>query len=300
MSLARLLDPPAGLDVDFAAPVGAEALTPADSISWRVFRNPVTLFIGGVAAVSLELAEPSVRAGVWDHSSFRKDPLTRLRRTGMAAMITVYAPRAAAERMIARVVAMHDQVRGTLDDGTPYYANDTRLLDWVQATASFGFIHAYHGFAHRLTEAQISAAFAEGAVAAGLYGATGAPRTVSEWEEMLAATLPTLEPSAVLDEFLQIMRTTPILPRPLRPVQRTLVKAAITMLPDSVRARLKLTDVRLNAAERLAIRLMARASERLLPPSAPQRQAERRMAGSGPPHRPAPDPAASPPPRVFS
>ena len=49
----------------------------------------------------LELAEPRVRSGVWDHTSFRTDPVTRLRRTGLAAMVTVYAPRETAEAMIA-------------------------------------------------------------------------------------------------------------------------------------------------------------------------------------------------------
>ena len=97
---ANLLSVP-GLEVDFAKPDGAPALVPAESISWRLFRNPVSLYIGGVAAVLLELAEPRVRAGVWDHTSFRTDPVTRMKRTGLAAMVTVYAARGTAEAMIA-------------------------------------------------------------------------------------------------------------------------------------------------------------------------------------------------------
>ena len=140
--------------VDFTSPPGAPALTPAHGISWEIFDNPVSLFIGGVAAVLLELAEPSVRTGVWDHSSFQRDPLLRLRRTGFAAMVTVYAPSDQAEQLIARVVRMHDRVRGTTPDGQPYHANDTRLLDWVQATASFGFCEAYHRYARPLSPAE--------------------------------------------------------------------------------------------------------------------------------------------------
>src|SRR5208283_5138648 len=71
-----------GRTFDFARPVGEPALLPADSVSWRIFKNPVALFIGGVAAVILELAEPTVRSGVWQHSGFRVDPVRRLRRTG--------------------------------------------------------------------------------------------------------------------------------------------------------------------------------------------------------------------------
>jgi uncharacterized protein (DUF2236 family) len=65
-----LMQPPAGMAFDFSQPAGEPALTPPDGVSWRVFANPVVLFVGGVAAVLLELAEPSVRSGVWDHSSF--------------------------------------------------------------------------------------------------------------------------------------------------------------------------------------------------------------------------------------
>ena len=276
--LESLLEPPPGLEVDFSSPPGAPALTPADSISWRVFGNAVTLFVGGVAAVILELAEPSVRAGVWDHSSFRRDPMQRLRRTGMAAMITVYAPRQEAEAMIARVNAMHEKVRGTLPDGQTYQASDPRLLDWVQATASFGFIEAFSRFAGPLSLAEKSQAFAEAEPAARLYGAKGAPRSFPAWEEMLARKLPALEPSVTLDEFLHIMRTAPILPLPLRPVQRLLVRAAVSILPPQVQTKLALEGMGLQTGGATAVRAMARSASLLLPASAPQVQARRRMS----------------------
>jgi uncharacterized protein (DUF2236 family) len=41
---------------DFAQPLREEALVSADSVSWRVFKNPIALFIGGTAAVILEVA----------------------------------------------------------------------------------------------------------------------------------------------------------------------------------------------------------------------------------------------------
>ncbi len=102
--------------VDFRTPENEPALCEPHSVSWQVFKNPVTLFIGGVAAVVLELAEPRVRTGVWEHTSFRADPVRRLRRTGLAAMMTVYGPRSRAEAMIAGVRRMHAQVKGTTPD----------------------------------------------------------------------------------------------------------------------------------------------------------------------------------------
>ena len=38
---------PGGPAVDFARPVGEPALAAPDSVSWRVFKNPVALFVGG-------------------------------------------------------------------------------------------------------------------------------------------------------------------------------------------------------------------------------------------------------------
>jgi len=280
--ITALLAPPKGLDVDFSRPHGEAALSPAGSVSWRIFANPVALFIGGVTAVILELAEPSVCAGVWNHSSFRTDPLTRMRRTGAAAMITVYAPRKEAAAMIARVVAMHDKVKGTLADGTPYRANDPRLLDWVQATATFGFSQAYCGYAAALSRHEQSAAFAEGAEAARLFGATGAPRSLEEWEGLLARTLPGLAPSPALCEFLQIMRSTPILPAPLRPLQRLLVRAAVDIVPSPVRRRLQLEEAGLRRGEWLMVSALARTAERMPLPSSPAAQARRRMLATAP------------------
>ncbi len=90
---------------DFSTPAGEPALTAPDSVSWRVFKNPISLFIGGASAVLLELAEPRVRSGVWDHTSFRTDPVRRLQRTGLAAMMTVYGPKSEAEAMIGASAA---------------------------------------------------------------------------------------------------------------------------------------------------------------------------------------------------
>ena len=136
---------------DFSRPVGEAALVPADSVSWRVFKNPLSLFIGGVAAVIMELAEPRVRTGVWEHTTFRVDPVRRLRRTGLAAMVTVYAARSKAEAMIARVRQMHDRIAGLTPAGKAYHANDPELLNWVQGTAAYGFLQGYHQYVGELS-----------------------------------------------------------------------------------------------------------------------------------------------------
>lgn len=277
-SLQDLMRPPPGMAFDFSQPPGEPALAPADGVTWRVFANPVALFVGGVAAVLLELAEPSVRSGVWDHSSFQRDPAMRLRRTGYAAMMTVYGPRSAAQRMIARVVRMHGHVAGTTPGGLAYHANDPRLLDWVQATAVFGFTEAYHRYVRPLSAQEKDAAFVESEASARLYGASGLPRSWAAWDALLAATAPGLEGSDILAEFLRIMDDAAILPAPLRPLQRLLVRAAVEIAPEPVRSLPQLRGCGLRFGEAALVRTLARTSALLPLGDTPQAQAARRLA----------------------
>ena len=262
----------------FVEPAGEPALVPPDSVSWRIFKNPVTLFIGGVAAVILELAEPAVRTGVWEHTDFRRDPMRRLERTGVAAMITVYAARSVAEPMIAGVVRMHDRVEGATPAGELYRANDPKLLRWVQATAAYGFIEAYSRYGRTLTLAEIDQAYAEGAPAASLYGAHDTPRSDAERQALFDAMRQRLEPSPILFEFLGIMRAAPIAPWPLRPVQRLLIRAAVELTPGWVRERLGLHDrFGLRPWQRPLVRLLGALVDRVVLPFSPAVQSCRRL-----------------------
>ena len=263
---------------DFTTPTGEPALAHADSVSWRVFSNPVALFIGGVTAVLLELAEPRVRSGVWDHTSFRTDPLPRMKRTGMAAMVTVYGARSRAEAMIAGIGRMHGRVSGVTPDGQPYRADDPELLDWVQATASFGFMEAYHRYVRTLTVDERDRFYAEAAPAARLYGATGAPTSVAAQEACFEAMQPRLERSGIVTEFLDIMRRTAILPGPLRAAQGLFIRAAVELLPAWTREILGL-DARqgLKPWEGRLVRAAGAMAERMPLPGGPREQARKRL-----------------------
>lgn len=264
--------------VDFTQPRGEPALAASDSVSWQVFKNPVSLFIGGVTAVILELAEPRVRSGVWDHTTFRTDPLPRMKRTGLAAMVTVYGAKSVAERMIAGVGRMHARVKGETPAGAAYHAADPELLDWVQATASFGFMQAYHAFVRPLSRAERDRFYAEAAPAARLYGAVGAPTSEAEQERQFQAMAPKLERSAIVFEFLDIMRRTAALPAPLRPLQNLFIRAGVELVPRDIRDTLGLgARYGLRPWERRLIALAGRAADRLVLTSAPPSQACVRM-----------------------
>jgi uncharacterized protein (DUF2236 family) len=272
---------PGGPRVDFINPPGEPALAAPDSVSWRVFKNPVALFVGGVTAVILELAEPRVRTGVWEHSSFKTDPLTRLKRTGLAAMVTVYGARSVAEAMIAGVGRQHARVGGVTPDGAAYQASDVELLDWVQATASFGFMGAYHSLVEPLSAVERDRFYSEAAPAARLYGALGAPRSEAAWEAQLAAMLPKLERSEIVLEFLELMRGVKAA-GPLSRLQHPLIRAAVGLVPEAVRDVLGLGPEWLpRALELPVIRAAARLADRTPIPGAPPWEASVRMGLAG-------------------
>lgn len=275
---AHFLNPDHAGTVDFATPAGEPALADPDSISWLIFKNPLALFIGGIAAVLLELAEPRVRTGVWNHTTFRSDPLRRIQRTGFAAMITVYGARSEAETLIARVRGIHASIRGTTPDGQAYRADDPHLLAWVHATASFGFLEAYKAYVHRLSAEECDRYFADGSTSAHLYGAEDTPATQAEMTALFEKMTGMLEPSPVLPEFLDIMERTPMLPYPLDRMQGRLVKAAVAILPASLQEQLGLQERwRLSGWERHVIARMGLLADRLMVRSSPAVQACRRM-----------------------
>jgi uncharacterized protein (DUF2236 family) len=259
--------------VDFTRPSGEPALIPSDSVSWRIFKNPIALFVGGVAAVVLELAEPAVRAGVWEHSSFRKDPIGRLQRTAIAAMVTVYGARSIAESAIADIVRLHAKVAGRTASGAPYSAADPRLLNWVQATAAYGFAEAYSRYVDPLRRMELDALYREGAPAARLYGAIDAPASAAELAALFDSMRGRLEPSPIIFEFLEIMRNAPLLPRSLRWMQRMLVRAAVEIIPNWQRERLALGKAHgLRPWERRIVRLAGTLSERIVLTEGPAAQ----------------------------
>jgi len=257
-----LLDPGDRSHIDFSRPAGEAALVSPDSVSWRVFK---------------ELAEPRVRTGVWEHTTFGVNPMRRLRRTGLAAMVTIYGPRSTAEATIARVRRMHDMVAGTTSSGEAYCANDPEVLTWVQGTAAYGFLQAYRAYVRPLSPSERDRYYTEGLPAATLYGATSAPTSEADLEMLFHATAGRLERSDIVFEFLAIMRSAPILPLLLRSAQHLLVRAAVDLTPRWLRTILGLNGHSLHAWEAETVRQAGAFADRLVLESNPAVQACRRM-----------------------
>jgi len=276
--VAGLIDSDGNADRVFLDPHREPALIAPGSVSWRVFKNPLSVYVGGIAAVLLQLAEPRVGSGVWQYTSFREQPVERLRRTGHAAMLSVYGPRSRAESMIAGVARMHSRVRGTARDGRAFRADDPELLEWVHATACFGFLEAYHTYVHPLTPAHRDRFYEESAPVAKLYGATSVPESQAAVEALLERMGEQLERTDVIFDFLAIVRRMPLLPAPLRPLQGVLSAAAVRLVPARIRERIGLDEVRpLPSWQHALVRATGGAADRLVLRSHPAVQACRRL-----------------------
>lgn len=267
-----------GWKIDYTQPAGAPAFAGPDSVSWQVFKNPVALAVGGICAVLLEFADARIRSGVWDHSVFKTDPIGRSKRTGTAAMVGVYGPQLAARRVIQGVTNMHAKVQGETPSGEAYRALEPELLDWVSATAGYGFLIAYDRFVRPLTEAEKLSFFAEGETVSGLYGVQEKIRSEEDFDRMMRRLLPRFEPHPINTEFLDIMKSGRAAPGVPKGLQSSIVNAAVSILPVEVRERLGLgPEYDLTAGGRFAVKTMARIAESIPDSSGPPAQACERL-----------------------
>ncbi|MFI5034759.1 MAG: oxygenase MpaB family protein [Acidimicrobiales bacterium] len=168
-----------------------EAYTPVDAVSRLIHGDLPSMMIGGLASLFFEMLHPLTMAGVAQHSRYREDPLGRVLQTANFIAATTYGSKESATKAIKRVRAIHERVRGTADDGRPYYAGDPHLLAWIHCAGVAMFLSSYQTFGPvALSEADADAYVAgAGRVAADL-GVVDPPTTVDE----LRAALRTFRP----------------------------------------------------------------------------------------------------------
>ncbi|BEV00199.1 oxygenase MpaB family protein [Novosphingobium olei] len=268
--------------VDYRHPAGEPSLVPPDSVQWKVFRNMIAMGVGGVAAVLLEFADARIRTGVWEHSVYPVDPIGRSRRTGMAAMVGVYGPESMARKVIGGVNRMHAKVGGTTPAGRPYKALEPELLNWVHATAAYGFMKAYHTFVRPLSPADQTRFFEEGAPVAALYGVTQVAASEADFLTMMEELLPDFEPHPINTEFLNIIASGKAAPGTPKALHRALARGAVSILPPVVRQRLELgPEWDLSPIERVALKAAGRLADAWRDTTSPAWQAAERLGLPG-------------------
>lgn len=267
-----------GWRIDFANPVGEMSLQHPSSIQWRIFKNPIALGVGGVAAVLMEFADARIRSGVWDHSTYKADPIGRSKRTGIAAMVGVYGPESAARRVIAGVTNMHARVGGQTPKGEAYKALDTELLDWVAATAAYGFLNAYDRFVSPVSEVDKSRFYTEGTKVTRLYGVKRSPASSADFLDMMGGLKDRFEPHPIVTEFLSIIQSGRAAPAVPKFLHRALARASVSILPPLIRERLELgKEFDLTAADRIMLKIVGRLADNIPVRSSPACQASIRL-----------------------
>ena len=224
-----------GLQMNFLEPAGDAGLSGPDSPAWKVFHNPLAIAAGGIAAVILELAEPAVRAGVWDHSTFKIDPIKRMQNTGNAAMAVTFGSKKLAQATFDRVTRMHERVTGETHEGKPYQAMEPDLLTWVHVTAAWGFLQAYIRYAEPdMSREEQDRYYREGALKGYGFGAKWVPLSVDEVDAYMAEKLKTLYVNDTVPEFIRIVGDATPMGRAAQPVQRLMAQAGIDLLTDEM------------------------------------------------------------------
>lgn len=267
-----------GWKVDYTHPKGEPSFYEPDSVSWQVFKNPVVGAIGGVCAVLLEFADSRIRTGVWDHSVFPTDPIGRAQRTGIAANVGIYGPQSAARRVIQGITNMHSRVSGVAPDGRAYEALDPELLDWVSATAGYGWFMAYNRFVRHMSKEEEADFFSSGGEVSALYGVQNKLASLDDFYVMLNKLEPSFEPHPINTDFIEVVRSGKSSVKLPGWVRRSFAHASIEILPPTVRQILELgPEYDLKWHERLLIKFLAWRYETFADLESPAAQACERL-----------------------
>ncbi|WP_333496442.1 oxygenase MpaB family protein [Kluyvera sp. CHPC 1.251] len=239
-------------EIDFEHPAGEPGLFGPQSAIWPVHGDFTSMLCGGISALLLQMLHPLALAGVWDHSSFREDIFGRLRRTSQFISATTFATEPDAERLIARVKAIHDRVSGVDIDGTPYAASDPDLLTWVHVAECSSFMASHLRYRRVVVSpARQAQYFIESASIAERLGARNVPKTPQVVADYLEQMRPQLRCDERTREVARVLMTTRLPGRMAQPAGTILMKAGIDLLPDWAQEML---DLRLSPLEQRLVR----------------------------------------------
>lgn len=112
------------------------------SVVWR-YGGDIRLIGTGAYAILLQVAHPTVGAGVSEHSEFRADPWGRLLRTLDYSYVMTYGGPALAGEMGKRIREMHKHIKGVRPDGERYHALEPEAYAWVHATLAHSIVRGH-------------------------------------------------------------------------------------------------------------------------------------------------------------
>jgi len=124
-----------------------------ESLVWQRLADDRGLMLGGATLV-LQVAEPTVGAGVEQHSNFKAEPWRRLYGTLLSLTTIVYGNTAEACGEVERLRRMHQTIRGVDAKGRRYSALRPAPWAWVHGTLAWAVIRLNEVFRTPFTEAE--------------------------------------------------------------------------------------------------------------------------------------------------
>ncbi|MFE1289859.1 oxygenase MpaB family protein [Streptomyces sp. NPDC058751] len=207
----------------------------------RTVHGDASMFIGGLSALLLQSLHPLAMAAVSAHSGFRGDPWGRLQRTSTFLAVTTYGTAESAQDACDRVRAVHERVRGTTPDGTPYHAADPHLLAWVHVAEVDSFLRAHQRYGSRpLSRAGCDGYVADTARVAAALGVLDPPTTVAGLADRLAAYRGEVRATPQARDAARFLLLNPPVPLVARLPYGVLAANAVSLLPAWAAAELRL------------------------------------------------------------
>jgi uncharacterized protein (DUF2236 family) len=255
------------------APEEFQSLVPRrDGPVWRAASDVRILSTSGYALL-LQVAHPTVGAGVGEHSGFQADPWGRLLRTLDYVHGSIYGGPELAGEIGRRVRAMHKGIKGVKPDGERYHALEPTAYAWVHATLASAMVEGHRVYADGMTAAEAEAFWEEWRDVGRLIGVRprDLPERWAEFPDYFHAMIETeLEDNPTVHMVLDTLAepappTIPGVPPRLwtimrRPMAGQLRLATVGMLPPLLRHKLNLPWSRNDAVAYRAYTAASRAS----------------------------------------
>lgn len=217
-------------------PASEQALFAPSSVIRRVHGDVTSMMVGGIAALLTQMLHPKALGGVWDHSDVADDQAGRLRRTARFIAITTYGHRDLALAAIDRVKAIHEQISGTLPDGSQYRATDPWLLAWVHVAGAINFLEGWRRYAEpHMSRSDQDRYFAESGEVARLLNADPVPRTRAQAERLVDEFRRELKADQRTRAFRDLVLKAPAKSLGEAPVRLLLMNAAVDLMPRFAR-----------------------------------------------------------------
>ena len=156
------------------------------------------------------------------------------------------------------------------------------MLNWVYATAQFGFLTAYDRFVRTLSDHEKHEYWTGGDEVAKLYGVTNVAHSEAEFLAMMEPLVTRFEPHQINSDFLEIVSSGRARPEIPKFIHKALARAAVDILPPIAREKLGLgPEWNLSGAERLMVKFVGRLADKKVESESPAYQAALRLGLPG-------------------